>query len=403
MTTAVVSLTDVGEGLDDAIILEWKVKPGDLVQTNQTLLEVETVKAVVEVPAPCDGTVLTLEVKEGDTVPVGTTLATLSTTEPATPAAPLPASPLAKPSVRKYARDHQIDLTTIVGTGADGQITEDDLANHQAHRPNTAAAVSNQVSTPAAPGGHTTGDRDTAASTSHIPVTAVRRATADAVTRSFFSAPHATVFLETDATATIELVRRLRAREDPESSALTPLAVVAAAVVRAVDDVPEINSVWDGSSDVITRHHVVNLGVAVATERGLLVPNIPDAQNLSVLELASAIADKVRRARAGTLTPAEFTGGTLTISNVGPLGIDTATPIVNSGESAILCIGTIRKRPWVVDDTVVVRSTAHLSLSFDHRLIDGDTAARALTRIAEVLEEPLWHLHGAITPPAPHR
>uniref|UniRef100_UPI001C236C78 2-oxo acid dehydrogenase subunit E2 n=1 Tax=Nocardia noduli TaxID=2815722 RepID=UPI001C236C78 len=236
------------------------------------------------------------------------------------------------------------------------------------------------------------------ASSTH-PVSPVRRATAEAVSASFFSAPHATVFLESDATGTVELVDRYRADSRFRSAGVTASAVVAAAVSIAAIEVPEINSAWDGVSEVITRHHAVNLGIAVATERGLLVPNIVDAQRLSIIELAEAIGDVVSRARAGKLTPAEFTGGTITISNVGSLGIDTATPIVNRGESAILCVGAIAKRPRVVDDAVVARWTVPLSLSFDHRLIDGDTAARALVRIAAILRDPLWHIPIGVTPP----
>ncbi|MGV9823242.1 dihydrolipoamide acetyltransferase family protein [Nocardia xishanensis] len=401
MTTTVVALADVGEGIADAVVLEWKVAPGDPVHTNQTLLEIETVKAIVEVPAPCDGIVLALAAEEGDTVEVGAPLLTITAaSEPAPPSAasdsppPLPAQkrPLAKPNVRRYARELGIDLDDVSGTGPQGQITEQDLTDYRARRdgvttPNTTSgeADATEVAEPSA-------------ASSTVAVSAVRRATADAVAGSFFSAPHATVFLESDATATVDFVDRLRA--DPRSAApdVTALAVVAAAVALAAIEVPEINSAWDGVSEVITRHHTVNLGIAVATDRGLLVPNIKNAERLSVVELAAALSGTVARARAGRLTPADFAGGTVTISNVGSLGIDTATPIVNRGESAIVCVGAILKRPWVVGDAVVARSTAPLSLSFDHRLIDGDTAARALRRVAEILRDPLWQLPFATTP-----
>ncbi|WP_329410070.1 2-oxo acid dehydrogenase subunit E2 [Nocardia vinacea] len=404
MTTTVVALADVGEGITDAVVLEWKVAPGDPVHTNQTLLEIETVKAIVEVPAPCDGIIASLDAEEGDTVPVGAALATIAT-DSAPPESPATA-PLAKPSVRKYAREHDIDLAEVVGTGPQGQITEQDVADYRAHRdadPTPAAGV-REIAGPTPVEGQGVADPpivgDGAIDSSAVAVSAVRRATAEAVTTSFFSAPHATVFLESDATATVEFVDRLRLDVRFHSPDITALAVVAAAVTRTAVEIPEINSAWDGVSPVITRHHTVNLGIAVATERGLLVPNIKNAQHLSVIELAAALTDTVARARAGRIAPAEFADGTITISNVGSLGIDTATPIVNRGESAIICVGAIRKRPWVIDDAVVPRSTAPLSLSFDHRLIDGDTAAHALRRITEMLREPLWHLPVGVKPSA---
>jgi pyruvate dehydrogenase E2 component (dihydrolipoamide acetyltransferase) len=403
MTTTVVALTDVGEGITDAVVLEWKVAPGDPVHVNQTMLEIETVKAIVEIPAPCDGIVVSLAADQGDTVPVGAALVTIATTDSA-PVHSRTTVPPAKPSVRKYARDHGIDLAEVVGTGPQGQITAQDLTDHRARRdtdPAPAAipgrpariAEDQQVADPGGTGGDP-------AQSSTVAVSSVRRATAEAVATSFFSAPHATVFVESDATATVDFVGRIRSDARFHAPDITALAVVAAAVARAAGEVPEINSAWDGVSAVITRHHTVNLGIAVATERGLLVPNIKDAQSLSVLELASALTETVARARAGRSSPAEFAGGTITISNVGSLGIDTATPIVNRGESAIVCVGAIRKRPWVIDDAVVARSTVPLSLSFDHRLIDGDTAARALRRIVAVLQDPLWQLPIEINPPA---
>lgn len=401
MTTTVVALADVGEGIADAVILEWKVAPGDPVHTNQTLLEIETVKAIVEVPAPCDGIIVSLDADEGDTVPVGAALATIAT-DSAPPEAPATA-PLAKPSVRKNAREHDIDLAEVVGTGPQGQITEQDVADYRARRDaDPTPAGEREIAGPAPFEGQGAADPTVIgdnADTSTVAVSAVRRATAEAVTTSFFSAPHATVFLESDATATVEFVDRLRIDARFHSPDITALAVVAAAVTRAAVEIPEINSAWDGVSAVITRHHTVNLGIAVATERGLLVPNIKNAEHLSVIELAAALTDTVGRARAGRIAPAEFADGTITISNVGSLGIDTATPIVNRGESAIICVGAIRKRPWVVDDAVVPRSTAPLSLSFDHRLIDGDIAAHALRRIAEILRDPLWHLPISVNQP----
>ncbi|MEV0707912.1 dihydrolipoamide acetyltransferase family protein [Nocardia aurea] len=465
MTTTVVALADVGEGIADAVVLEWKVAPGDPVHTNQTLLEIETVKAIVEVPAPCDGVVVALEAEEGETVPVGAPLLTIAHTDSVpspsesspsesspsesspsessappsselSPSVPSPTVPstrssngsLAKPNVRRLARELGIDLTEVTGTGQHGRITEEDLAVHRSSHDGGSSASSASDREEggvigqdrAARVGHTSGkpglgrerppsagleqadpnvgDAVVPAGSTH-PVSPVRRATAEAVSASFFSAPHATVFLESDATGTVELVDRYRADSRFRPAGVTASAVVAAAVSIAAIEVPEINSAWDGVSEVITRYHAVNLGIAVATDRGLLVPNIVDAQRLSIIELAEAIGDLVSRARAGKLTPAEFTGGTITISNVGSLGIDTATPIVNRGESAILCVGAIAKRPRVVDDAVVARWTVPLSLSFDHRLIDGDTAARALVRIAAILRDPLWHIPIGVTPP----
>ncbi|GAA1379582.1 dihydrolipoamide acetyltransferase family protein [Pseudonocardia kongjuensis] len=280
------------------------------------------------------------------------------------------APPPAAPAVRRLARELGIPLTSVTATGPGGRVLREDVLGH------FTAALS-----PATPDGEI-----------RTPIRGVRRATADAVTRSAFTAPHVTEFLDVDVTGTVELVARLR--EDPRlaGSRVTPLLVAARAVLAAVRAHPEINARWSAETGEIVQHAAVNLGIAAATDRGLIVPNIAGADRLDLPGLARALDALVQTARSGRTPVADLTGGTLTITNIGVFGVDAATPILNPGEAAILCLGAFRRRPWVVGDDVVPRWTTRLSLSFDHRLVDGELGSRVLARIGTVLTDPTWEL-----------
>lgn len=278
---------------------------------------------------------------------------------------------LAKPPVRKAARDLGVDLADVPATGAAGQITKQDLLAHVAR---LGEAVDRRR--PAAPEERI----------ERIPVKGVRKATAQNMVRSAFSAPHASVFVEVDATRTMEFVRRLKAAPDYEGVKVTPLLVLAKAVVWAAARNPMVNATW--TDEEILVKHFVNLGIAAATPRGLMVPNVKDAQDLSLRELAVALDELSRTARAGRTQPADMQGGTLTVTNIGALGLDTGTPIINPGEVAIIAFGSIKQKPWVVDGAVVPRWVTTLGGSFDHRVVDGDLAARFTADVARILEEP---------------
>jgi 2-oxoisovalerate dehydrogenase E2 component (dihydrolipoyl transacylase) len=221
-----------------------------------------------------------------------------------------------------------------------------------------------------------------------IPVRGVRRATAQAVTQSAFTAPHVTEWVSVDATATMDLLAKLKERRDLAGTKLSPLVVVAKACLLAIRRTPEFNATWDEAAGEIVLKHFVNLGIAAATPRGLMVPNIKDADRLSLLDLAKALSALTQTAREGKTPPADMQGTTFTITNVGVFGVDGGTPILNPGESGILAFGAIRKQPWVVDDHVVPRWVATLSVSFDHRIVDGEQGSRFLTDVAQVLEDP---------------
>ena len=211
---------------------------------------------------------------------------------------------------------------------------------------------------------------------------------AGAMTQSAFTAPHVTEWVTIDATRTMEFVDRLKQRREFRDVRVSPLLVLARAVMLAVRRTPEINSYWDEAAQEVVYKSYVNLGIAAATPRGLVVPNVKDAQDLSLLELAGALNQLTATAREGRTQPAEMSGGTFTITNVGVFGVDAGTPIINPGESAILCFGSIKKQPWVVDDEIVVRRVTTLALSFDHRHIDGEKGSRFLSDVAGILEDP---------------
>jgi 2-oxoisovalerate dehydrogenase E2 component (dihydrolipoyl transacylase) len=528
-------LPDVGEGLTEADIVKWHVQPGDKVTVNQIIVEIETAKAVVELPSPYEGVVAGLLVPEGVTADVGTPIisvevgadagsaepADVSGGEPrvtvgvtsgaaggqplaprgstsadlvppppaqgsraraedgpggpggglggqgglegpegavepgihgtlapkeeerhsvlvgygvkpgattrrprrgqaasasapdgpasaasaeaasAVAAPPIAAAPpvaavsragagepvMAKPPVRKLAKDLGVDLTRLSGTGPGGSITRDDV--QQAARGQEAAAelAPDDALAPAAPARFA--PVTAVAREERVPIRGVRKHTAAAVTGSAFSAPHVTEFLQIDITETMAATARLRDLPEFGEVRVSPLLLVARALMVAVARHPMINSSWDEDAQVIVVRHYVNLGIAAATERGLVVPNIKDAHALSLPGLARALAELAETARAGKATPADLRGGTITITNVGVFGVDTGTPILTPGEAAILAFGQVKDAPWVHQGQLAVRKVTTLALSFDHRIVDGDLGSAVLRDIGAMLEDPL--------------
>jgi 2-oxoisovalerate dehydrogenase E2 component (dihydrolipoyl transacylase) len=475
-------LPDVGEGLTEADIVSWHVKPGDTVTINQIIVDIETAKAVVELPSPYAGTVTALLVEAGQTVDVGTPIIAIdvpsaegaepepaqpdepekaekpetrtpeakspgarqpvlvgygvkpgSTSRrprkkpptrpasyPATPAAPpagepfppagsfpagiklppgIPAPPaqssgrspeanraLAKPPVRRLARDLGVDLSGLAGSGPGGSVTREDVAR--------AADEARTRSVPAkdAPDGQphaAAGLSQAAAAEERIPVRGVRKHTAAAMVASAFTAPHVTEFLQVDVTETMAAVRRARDLPEFTGVKVSPLLFVAKALLVAARRHPMINSSWDEAAQEIVVKRTVNLGIAVAAERGLLVPNVKGAEALPLAGLAQAIDELAATARAGKSTPADLAGGTITITNVGVFGVDAGTPILMPGEAAILAFGQVRDLPWVVDGELAVRKVTTLSLSFDHRIVDGELGSAVLRDVGSMLEDPI--------------
>ena len=438
-------LPDLGEGLTDAEIVRWLVKAGDEVTLNQVICEVETAKALVELPSPIVGVVSSLRVAEGETVMVGSPIISFGTSSseedenateplvdsepeedgrsnmlvgygpgesdqrsghrrrrgaPAVPApatapvqahssapAPLdPAAPaavhvaapvhsaarsrvLAKPPVRDLARRLGLDLATVVGTGSNGAVIRSDVEAAGGSLASPAVAIT--------------------ADETRVAISGVRKRTAAAMVSSAFTAPHVTEFVTVDVTATVELVERLRAHPAFEGARVTPLVLIAKALAIATLRHPELNTRWDEAAQEVVTYRAVNLGIAVATPRGLMVPNIRDVNSLTLRELADALSGLASRARDGKTAVAELTGGTISITNIGSFGIDSGTPIINPGEAAILCTGAIRRRPWEFQGQIALRSVMTLSLSFDHRLVDGAEGSAFLAEIGRILADPL--------------
>src|SRR5579872_1731103 len=427
-------LPDVGEGLTEADIVSWHVKPGDTVTDGQIIVEIETAKAVVELPTPFTGTVARLLVEEGQTVDVGTPIISVDTSGGPAPAATPEQAPAAerpqrqavlvgygvkeasttrrprkqppasepkaraaawtderrseaeerggkaaaqsapearervraKPPVRKLAKDLGVSLEALAGSGPAGSITRDDVQR-------------------AATG--TTRRYDGMAE--RIPVKGVRKHMAAAMVASAFTAPHVTEFLQIDVTETMDAVRRVRELPEFAGVRVSPLLFVARALLTAVARHPLINSSWAQDDQEIVVHQQVNLGIAVASERGLIVPNVKDAGSLSLPALAAGLHDLTETARAGKATPADLSGGTITITNVGVFGVDAGTPILTPGEAAILAFGQVKDAPWVIDGQIAVRKVCTLSLSFDHRIIDGELGSAALRDVGSMLTDPV--------------
>ncbi|MEU8757595.1 dihydrolipoamide acetyltransferase family protein [Streptomyces sp. NPDC048659] len=301
--------------------------------------------------------------------------------------APAAARPLAKPPVRKLAKDLGVDLATVTPTGPDGVITREDV--HAAVAP---APVAAPAETPApaaeAPAAPVAVAVEPGARETRIPVKGVRKATAAAMVGSAFTAPHVTEFVTFDITRTMKLVEELRSDKDMAGLRVNPLLIIAKAVLVAARRNPDINASWDEAAQEIVLKHYVNLGIAAATPRGLIVPNIKDAHAQTLPELSRSLSELVATAREGKTTPAAMQGGTFTITNVGVFGVDTGTPILNPGESAILAVGAIKLQPWVHKGKVKPRHVTTLALSFDHRLVDGELGSRFLADVAAILEQP---------------
>ncbi|SEC01736.1 pyruvate dehydrogenase E2 component (dihydrolipoamide acetyltransferase) [Streptomyces sp. 2224.1] len=297
--------------------------------------------------------------------------------------------PLAKPPVRKLAKDLGIDLAAVVPTGPDGVITREDVhaAATPAAAPSTTEVPGPVPGAPAAASAEP-GLVDAAARERRVPVKGVRKATAQAMVTSAFTAPHVTEFITVDVTRTMKLVQELKQDPDMAGLRVNPLLLVARAFLVAIKRHPEVNAAWDEARQEIVYKDYVNLGIAAATPRGLIVPNIKDAGVKTLPQLAAELGDLVATAREGKTSPAAMAGGTVTITNVGVFGVDTGTPILNPGESAILAFGAVKLQPWVHKGKVKARQVTTLALSFDHRLIDGELGSKLLADVAAVLERP---------------
>lgn len=443
MTVQQFCLPDVGEGLEEAEIVTWHVAVGDTVTHNQVLVEIETAKSLVELPSPYDGVITELLVEEGRTVAVGTPIISVRTDTEATVEGPSSAPPsadttssadavpesderaepapsvlvgygpteasgtrrrrrtsvvptpngagrpstamtLAKPPVRKLAKDLGLDLSVITGSGPDGKVTRDDVlraAEPEVSPERPVPDLADRVVVPVS-----------AASVTRIPVRGVRKSIAAAMVSSAFTAPHVTEFVTVDVTRSVKLVEKLKAERAFEGSRVTLLLLVARALLAAVREFPDVNASWDQDADEIVLHHQVNLGIAAATPRGLMVPNIKDAAALSLPRLAGALTELVGTAREGRLSPEDMARGTITITNIGVFGVDAGTPILNPGEAAILCVGAVRRTPWEHKGGIALRSTTQLAMSFDHRLVDGELGSKVLARVGKILENPKWEL-----------
>ena len=445
-------LPDVGEGLTEAEIVTWKVKVGDTVSVNQIIVEIETAKSLVELPCPFAGVVTQLLANEGDTVNVGSpiigvevsvataavaagsaptsmhsavaqnavnteaieTISEVSSSgaeekpEPnlvgygvsaAAPSrrkrgvAPLAAAAslasatapgtdliavvptadvvLAKPPIRKLAKDMNVDIAKVKATGVSGEVTREDVL--------AAAQVASVFKNQTTPEPKTEREE-------RIPVKGVRKAIATAMVQSAFTAPHVSIFVDVDATRTMEYVKRLKASADFAGVKVTPLLIMAKAMIWAARRNPTVNSTWTDTEIIV--HNYVNFGVAAATPRGLIVPNVKDADKLSMLELAMALEKLAATAREGKTTPADMANGTITVTNIGVFGVDTGTPILNPGEVGIVALGSIRPKPWVVDNEILIRQVTTIGATFDHRVVDGDVASRFVQDVASVMEEP---------------
>jgi pyruvate dehydrogenase E2 component (dihydrolipoamide acetyltransferase) len=278
---------------------------------------------------------------------------------------------LAKPPIRKLAKDLGVDLAKISGSGVGGEILRDDVVTGA-----TQASVFRNLSTPGAP----------TAREERIPVKGVRKAIANAMVSSAFTAPHVSIFVDVDATRTMEYVKRLKALTEFAGVKVTPLLIMAKAMIWAVRRNPMVNSTW--TDEEIIVHNFVNFGIAAATPRGLIVPNIKNAHEMSMLELAVAIQQLAATARDGKTTAADMKDGTITITNIGVFGVDTGTPILNPGEVGIVALGSIRPKPWVVNNEILIRQVTTIGATFDHRVVDGDVASRFVQDVASVMEEP---------------
>jgi len=290
---------------------------------------------------------------------------------------------LAKPPVRKFAKDLGVDLSQVTGSGEGGIVSRADVEAYAAGGSAAASVNGAGSSTYVAPVFSAAGEREM-----RIPIKGVRKITAQAMVASAFTAPHVTEFITVDVTSTMNLVDRLKTDREFRDVKVSPLLIVAKALIIASRRHPGINATWDEAAQEIVVKNYVNLGIAAATPRGLMVPNIKDADQMSLRQLADAMANLILTAREGRTQPVEMSGGSITITNVGVFGVDTGTPILNPGEAAILAFGVVRQMPWVVNGEIVPRWVTQLSLSFDHRMVDGDLGSRFLADVAAILHDP---------------
>lgn len=426
MANRVFNLPDLGEGLEDAEIVEWKVSEGDTVTLNQALVEVNTAKALVEIPSPVAGVVTTLHGQAGDVVKVGAPLVTFSveSQEPAAEAGATGEEPESKrqallvgygvdeapsakrrrprlrppgdrqaaaaqapagepaggaratPVVRKLARQRGVDLGTVVGTGRDGRISREDVmkATWAAGAAEPAAASATTAAAQGVPG-----------QDERIPVRGARRLIAQKMTRSWQEIPHVTSFHTVDATHLDALRREL---SEESGHRVSSLAVIVRALVEICRQHPPLNSSFDADAGEIVLRRSYHVGIAADTERGLMVPVVRDVDRKGIAQVARELAEVVEAARTGTASPEQLTGSTITVSNYGVFGSEAGTPIINHPEGAILGVGRIGPRPMVVDGRVEARTAVTLALSFDHRIMDGADADRAMTALRELLESP---------------
>ncbi|MBT5502050.1 MAG: 2-oxo acid dehydrogenase subunit E2 [Actinobacteria bacterium] len=398
MPIEIFHLPDAGEGLTEAEIVRWLVEPGDSVSVNQMVVEIETAKATVELPIPWAGVVSEIHEEIGAIVPVGARVISIETQVQSQPdpvlvgygvkegasltrrsrkqtptdspmeLTPNPNRVTAKPLVRKLAKDKGIDLSTLIGTGPNGEVTREDVQ----------AALGGGVVPPSVSHDHA-GER--------IPVRGVQRLMAEAMVASAFTAPHVTEWVEVDMSRTLEVVDKIKTRSNER---ITPFVLVSAALIRAAQKYPRINSSWIDTkegADVLI-HPNIHLGFATDTSKGLLVPVVRNANADNPIALSASITTQMNKARDGSASPSDLTGGTITVTNVGVFGVDGGTPIITPGQAAILAMGRIMHKPWVVDDSIVIRPIMQLTFSFDHRIIDGALGSRALASVASYLADP---------------
>ena len=402
MPIEIFHLPDAGEGLTEAEIVRWLVEPGDSVSVNQMVVEIETAKATVELPIPRAGVVSEIHEEIGAIVPVGARVISIETqaqsqrdpvlvgygvkegasltrrmrkqaptdspTDSPMELTPNSSRVTAKPLVRKFAKDKGIDLSTLIGTGPNGEVTREDVQ----------AALGGGVVPPSVSHDHA-GER--------IPVRGVQRLMAEAMVASAFTAPHVTEWVEVDMSRTLEVVEKIKTRSNER---ITPFVLVSAALIRAAQKYPRINSSWIDTkegADVLI-HPNIHLGFATDTSKGLLVPVVRNANADNPIALSASITTQMNKARDGSASPSDLTGGTITVTNVGVFGVDGGTPIITPGQAAILAMGRIINKPWVVDDSIVIRPIMQLTFSFDHRIIDGALGSRALASVASYLADP---------------
>jgi len=382
-------LPDVGEGLTEATITQWLVVEGQIVEVDTPLVEIETEKVTVELPSPLAGTIRQLHGSVDDVIAVGATLVSIDTdsdspvqttgglvTELDTPpllvgyGAPISTRPepqtsvRATPPTRKLARDLSIDLHRVTPTGKHDEITREDVRRTK--------------------NGPASGDES-------IALTGLRKHMARAMVRSATEAPQATLMKTVDATKLLDLQSDLQERREFQDFRITPFALIAHCFVRALSSLSLANASFDNENNRIVFHDSINLGIAIATDQGLVVPNIKSAGSLSFSEFMKSLRDVVDSARQGQLLPAQISGGTVTMTNIGALGIDMGTPLLNPGEATILAVGSIDRRPWVVsdpDEKLEIRSVLQLTLTIDHRILDGSEGAQLLTATANMVSNP---------------